>query len=245
MPRTLFISDLHLSPERPQALARFEAFLRDTAAGASALYVLGDLLEAWTGDDELEAADGDPVARAVAGALSSLARSGTAVRLMHGNRDFLMRTAFVQACGGRLVADPSVVPLEGDAVLLMHGDTLCTDDLDYQAWRTVSRSEGWQQVFLARPLAERRDIMRRLRERSRESIREKPAEVMDVNAGAVEDAFRRHRVQRMIHGHTHRPARHELVVDGRACERWVLPDWYGENGGWLEASGGRFELLRF
>ena len=245
MPRTLFVSDLHLSAERPEALARFEAFARDDARGAAALYVLGDLFEAWTGDDELSAPDGDPVARAVAGALSALVAAGTAVRLMHGNRDFLMRAAFAGACGGRLLADPSVVPLEGDAALLLHGDTLCTDDVDYQAWRTVSRSEGWQQVFLARPLAERREIMRRLRERSRESIREKPAEVMDVNAQAVEEAFRRHHVRRMIHGHTHRPARHEHVVDGNACERWVLPDWYGENGGWLEASGGRFELLRF
>ena len=245
MPRTLFVSDLHLAAERPEALARFEAFARDAATGASALYILGDLFEAWTGDDELAADDGDPVARAVASTLSALAATGTAVRLMHGNRDFLMRAAFARACGGALVADPSVVPLEGDAALLLHGDTLCTDDVDYQAWRTVSRSEGWQQVFLARPLAERREIMRRLRERSRESIREKPAEVMDVNAGAVEDAFRRHRVRRMIHGHTHRPARHEHLVDGRACERWVLPDWYGENGGWLEVSGGRFELQRF
>lgn len=243
MARTLFVSDLHLSSERPQATARFEAFLRE-AAGAAALFVLGDLFEAWTGDDELTAPDGDATARAVAAALLALERGGTGIYLMHGNRDFLMGEDFAAACGAALLADHAVAPLEDDAVLLLHGDTLCTDDLDYQAWRTLSRSEGWKQVFLARPLAERREVMRRLRERSRESVREKPAEVMDVNAGAVEDGFRRHRVRRMIHGHTHRPAHHALVVDGHACERWVLPDWYGE-GGYLAVEDGRFELVRF
>ena len=243
MPRTLFVSDLHLSAERPQATDRFESFVRD-AAGAAALFVLGDLFEAWIGDDELQAPDGDPVARRVASALAGLATAGTVVHLMHGNRDFLMRAGFAAACRARLMVDPSVVPLGDDAVLLLHGDTLCTDDLDYQAWRTVSRSEGWQQVFLARPLAERREIMGRLRERSRESIRDKPAVVMDAHPAAVEAAFRRHRVRRMIHGHTHQPARHEHVVDGRTCERWVLPDWYGD-GGYLEAVDGRFELVRF
>lgn len=245
MPRTLFVSDLHLCAEEPAAVAGFVAFVRERAAGAAALYLLGDLFEAWPGDDELAAADADPAARAIAAALSALAETGTAVRLMQGNRDFLIRGAFAAACRGALIPDPVTVPLEGGDALALHGDTLCTEDADYQAWRALSRSDAWQQVFLARPLGERREILQRLRARSRESISRKPADIMDASAAAIEAAFHRHGVRRMIHGHTHRPARHAHVVDGNTCERWVLPAWHGSSGGWLESRDDQLELVRF
>jgi UDP-2,3-diacylglucosamine hydrolase len=126
----------------------------------------------------------------------------------------------------------------------MHGDTLCTDDLDYQAWRRTARSPAWQREFLAKPVAERRGVVRGLREKSKEVIQAKPAEIMDVSPDAVRDALRRHGVARLIHGHTHRPGRHQLEVDGKRCERWVLPDWYGA-GGYLEVSDGKPRLVRW
>ena len=132
----------------------------------------------------------------------------------------------------------------GTKILLMHGDTLCTDDVDYQQWRRTARSAAWQKEFLAKPLDERRSTIVGLREKSKEVIQAKPAEIMDVNEDAVRDALRRHGVSRLVHGHTHRPGRHALEVDGRRCERWVLPDWYGR-GGYLEIAGAAPRLVRF
>ena len=230
MTPALLISDLHLSGERPAVSEQFFRFLRAEAARAQTLYVLGDLFEYWLGDDALDAAGGDALARGVAHGLRKLSDSGVAVWLMHGNRDFLVGSGFCEASGARLLDDPTLATVGGERTLLMHGDTLCTDDLDYQAWRRTARSGEWQREFLAKPLAERTRTIEGLREKSKEVIRAKPAEIMDVNADAVRDAFRRHGVRRLIHGHTHRPARHELEVDGARCERWVLPDWYGRGG---------------
>ena len=230
MSRALFISDLHLSGERPDANEQFFSFLGDEASRAQALYVLGDLFEYWAGDEELEDPDGDPLAAEVAQGFRRLADAGISVHVMHGNRDFLVGKGFFAASGAHFLDDPSVVRFAGQPVALMHGDTLCTDDRDYQAWRRTARSDGWQQEFLAKPLAERHDAIRGLRQKSKEVIAAKPAEIMDVNADAVRDAFRRHGVRRLIHGHTHRPARHDIEVDGARCERWVLPDWYGRGG---------------
>ncbi|MCX7961128.1 MAG: UDP-2,3-diacylglucosamine diphosphatase [Burkholderiales bacterium] len=243
MSRALLVSDLHLAPERPRTSERFFRFLREEAAHAQALYVLGDLFEYWIGDDALD----DPaeeVGRAVAQALASLARAGVAVYLMHGNRDFLLGARFCAEAGARLLEDPARAALGGEAALLLHGDTLCTDDLDYQAWRRTARSADWQRQFLARPLAERRRILLGLREQSKAAVRAKPPQIMDVNEAAVRAAFRTHGVARMVHGHTHRPARHAHEVDGRRCERWVLPDWY-ERGGYLaiDADGPRLVSL--
>ena len=232
MPATLFISDLHLSGERPEINERFFEFLREQAARAASLYVLGDLFEYWIGDEELDAADGDPLGREVAAAFAALSRNGVAVCLMHGNRDFLIGKRFCEASGARLLADPAVEKIAGARTLLMHGDTLCTDDLDYQAWRRTARSREWQAGFLAKSLPERRKLLQALREKSKEVVGAKPAEIMDVNQDAVRETLREHRLTRLIHGHTHRPARHALEVDGRPCERWVLPDWY-ERGGYL------------
>jgi UDP-2,3-diacylglucosamine hydrolase len=228
--RALFISDLHLASERPATSERFFRFLGDEAARAATLYILGDLFEYWIGDEELSAADGDPLARRVARGLRQLADSGTAVHLMHGNRDFLLGRGFCAASGALLLDDPALVQLGGAPALLMHGDTLCTDDHDYQAWRRTARSEGWQREFLHQPLATRRETILQLRERSKAVISGKPAEIMDVTPEAVHAAFRRHSVARLIHGHTHRAGRHDLEVDGARRERWVLPDWYGPGG---------------
>ena len=230
MTRALFISDLHLSGERPDASEQFFSFLGNEASRAQALYVLGDLFEYWAGDDEPNDPGGDPLAAQVAQAFRRLADAGVPVHVMHGNRDFLVGEQFLAASGARFLEDPSVIRFADQPVALLHGDTLCTDDHDYQAWRRTARSEAWQREFLAKPLAARHETIRGLREKSKEVIAAKPAEIMDVNADAVRDAFRRHGVRRLIHGHTHRAARHDVEVDGTRCERWVLPDWYGRGG---------------
>jgi len=236
----LFISDLHLTEERPEANERFIGFLEDKARSAEALYILGDFFEYWIGDDDL----GQPFNAVIAGLLSDLARRGVALYFMHGNRDFLIGQGFCDATGTRLLDDPTVVELQGERTLLMHGDTLCTDDLDYQAWRRTARSSAWQQQFLAKSLAERRHAVLGMREKSKDVVQSKPAEIMDVNDGAVREALERHGVRRLIHGHTHRAGQHRLKAGGRACERWVLPDWYGR-GGYLELARGKPRLVRF
>jgi UDP-2,3-diacylglucosamine hydrolase len=234
--RSLYISDLHLSDERPEANERFFAFMEDPAASADALYVLGDLFEYWVGDDDLD----DPFNAVIAGFFRRFAASGRKLYLLHGNRDFLVGERFARETGAQLLADPALL---GDT-LLMHGDTLCTDDQDYQSWRRTARSEPWQREFLAKPLAERRRVVRGLREKSKEVIQAKAAEIMDVNEQAVREALRRHGATRLIHGHTHRPGHHTLDVDGRRCERWVLPDWYGK-GGFLDVTSSEARLVRW
>jgi UDP-2,3-diacylglucosamine hydrolase len=228
--RALFISDLHLAGERPETNEQFFRFLDEEAARADALYVLGDLFEYWAGDDELQDPAGDPLAAEVARAFRRLVDAGVPVHFMHGNRDFLASGGFLRASGAQFLQDPSVLAIGREPVALLHGDTLCTDDKAYQAWRLKARSADFQRDFLARPLAERHRLIGGMREESRQVTAATPAEIMDVNVDAVRDAFRQLRVRRMIHGHTHRPARHELEVDGARCERWVLPDWYGRGG---------------
>ena len=210
--------------------------MEEQAAGADELYILGDLFEYWVGDDDLE----DAFNAVIAGFFRRFAAAGGKLYLLHGNRDFLVGEGFAAATGARLLADPALV---GDT-LLMHGDTLCTDDHDYQNWRRTARSSEWQREFLAKPLAERRRVVRGLREKSKEVIQAKPADIMDVNEGAVREALRRHGATRLVHGHTHRPGRHALEVEGRRCERWVLPDWYGA-GGYLEIADGKPRLVRW
>ena len=228
--RALFISDLHLAGGRPAANEKFFRFLRDEAARADALYVLGDLFESWAGDDELTDRNGDPLAAEVAAGLKALTSQGMPVWFMHGNRDFLIGKGFLDASGARLLDDPSVVDFAGKRLALLHGDTLCTDDHDYQAWRRSVRTKSWQREFLATPLLERRKAVAGLRDKSQAVIAAKPAEIMDVNRQKVHEVFRQLKLRHMIHGHTHRPARHEHEVDGHDCVRWVLPDWYGRGG---------------
>ncbi|HSA89033.1 MAG TPA: UDP-2,3-diacylglucosamine diphosphatase [Burkholderiales bacterium] len=236
----LFISDLHLTEERPEANERFIALAEGRARDAEALYVLGDFFEYWVGDDDLE----DPFNAVIAGLLRDLARRGVRLFFMHGNRDFLVGERFCAATGARPLADPSVHEIHGVKTLLVHGDTLCTDDLEYQAWRRRARDPAFQAEFLAKPLAERRQAVLQMREKSRLVVQGKTADIMDVNEDAVRQAMRSHGVRRLIHGHTHRPGRHALEVDGERCERWVLPDWYGR-GGYLVLDERGAKLVRF
>jgi len=223
MPGTLFISDLHLDPDRPAITALFLAFLERRAPGADALYILGDLFEAWIGDD-----DSSPLNRAVAGGLQACAAAGTPVFLMHGNRDFLIGQRFAGQAGCTLLEDPACIDLYGTPTLLMHGDLLCTDDTEYQAFRERVRSPQGQADLLSRPLAERHRIAAELRRQSREQTGGKPEAIMDVNPQAVQDVMRAHGVRRLIHGHTHRPAIHELTIAGHPAQRIVLGDWYAQ-----------------
>ena len=238
-PITLFISDLHLSPEDTAATDRFFRFLAHIAPRAQALYILGDLFEAWIGDDDLDL----PLHAGVAKALRALHQHGVDLFVMHGNRDFLLGQAFCDASGAVLLPEACVVDLYGTRTLLLHGDSLCTDDIAYKALRAQMRDPAWQQSLLARPLAERRLIAQRLRAESQTAKDAKDMAIMDVNAAAVTDAFRQHGCRRMIHGHTHRPAQHQHQVDSMACERWVLPDWYAA-GGYLACSASGCALRR-
>jgi len=218
---TLFISDLHLSDERPAITALFLDFLKERAAGAAALYILGDLFEVWLGDDAVL-----PGYVPVLRGLKDLTAGGVPLYVMHGNRDFLLGEQFARECGCTLLPDPTVIDLYGEPTLLMHGDTLCTDDVDYQQLRTHLRRAETQREFLAMSLAQRLAVAGRYRAESRERSRSKSEAIMDVNQAAVEAILRHHHVRRLIHGHTHRPGVHRLAVDGHAASRLVLGDWY-------------------
>jgi UDP-2,3-diacylglucosamine hydrolase len=225
---TAFVSDVHLVEERPRIVEQFFEFLAGEARGADALYVLGDLFEYWAGDDDLD----DALNRSVAEAFAKLRAGRTAVYFLHGNRDFLVGKAFAERADVALVEDGTVVDLYGTPTLLMHGDTLCTDDVEYQTFRAFARDPGNQARFLAQPLTARRNQIRNIRAESESAKQAKSAEIMDVNCAAVDEALRRSGYPRLIHGHTHRPARHVHDVDGHVCERWVLADWY-EKGSYL------------
>ena len=228
--RTLFISDLHLDASRPAAVEQFERFLSRTAPGADRLYILGDLFEYWVGDDSVAL----PFFARAAESLRKAAAS-VPIAFMHGNRDFMVAEQFSRDTGVELLPDPTVVDLYGRPAVLLHGDTLCTDDVAYQQFRAQVRNPAWQQAALARSIGERVAIAQGMRAKSEGAKDGKQEEIMDVAPAAVVEAFRATRCDLMIHGHTHRPGRHVHDVDGRSCERWVLPDWY-RGGGYLEAS---------
>ena len=217
----LFISDLHLDESRPQLVDAFEELLATQAKNVDALYILGDLFESYIGDDD-DAALNARVARAT----RTLRDAGVPVFFMHGNRDFLLGPDYAARAGMTLLEDPAVIELAGERVLLMHGDTLCTDDVEYLKFRTLVRDPNWQRAFLAKPLAERRAFAAQARGESRRHTANAKPEIMDVNQIAVEAALRTHGVRRLIHGHTHRPATHRFDVDGMKAERIVLGDWY-------------------
>ena len=233
---TLFISDLHLSGERPCITQLFQVFLRGEARQAEALYILGDLFEVWLGDDAVT-----PDIAPVLDDLASLSKIGVPLFVMVGNRDFLLGEGFAKMTGCTLLPDPTVIDLYGIQTLLMHGDTLCTDDTDYQRFRAMVRDPVWQKDFLAKPIAERIRIGREARAESRARTREKSEQIMDTNAQAVNEAFRNHHVSQLIHGHTHRPAIHELTINGHNAKRIVLGDWY-QQGSVLRVSANGFEL---
>jgi UDP-2,3-diacylglucosamine hydrolase len=232
----LFVSDVHLDGTAPQATEQFLAFLRSEAAGAEALYILGDLFEAWIGDDDQE-----PANTTVCQALRALTAGGVACFVLHGNRDFLLGTGFCERSGCRLLRDPVIAELDGERVLVTHGDALCTDDHAYQELRSIVREPAWQRRFLALPRAHRELLADEVRAGSRRHTARTVPNIMDVNPGAVAQAFRAARARRMIHGHTHRPGVHELDVDGERAQRIVLGAWY-EQGSYLKYERGSYQL---
>lgn len=228
---TLFISDLHLEDSRPEAQRWLQALLAGPARQADALYVLGDLFEYWIGDDALS-----PAAVELAPRMSELGVAGVPCYFMHGNRDFLLGPAYAEQAGLRLLPEPCVIDLYGRPTLLLHGDTLCTDDVEYQAFRRQSRDPAWQAAVLAKSVEERLGLALAARDASRKHTGSMSTDIMDVNEKAVLDAFARHDVNRMIHGHTHRPAFHlHDLGTGSPGERIVLSDWY-RSGSYLEVS---------
>ena len=236
MPDTLFISDLHLDASRPQITRLFVDFVRAEASRSTALYILGDLFEAWIGDD----AD-DATAAQVAAALAELHERGVPCFFIHGNRDFLLGDAYARRARMTLLPDPCVVEIDGERVLLMHGDTLCTDDAPYQAFRAQAHAPTWQRAFLRHPLQQRQAFADQARAESTRYTRAVDDAITDVNTQAVLSALHRHGVRHLIHGHTHRPAVHALALDGTAAQRIVLGDWY-EQGSVLRVNQGRFAL---
>lgn len=221
---TFFISDLHLDESRPDIVDQFERFLADEARGADAVYILGDLFESWIGDD-----DDSPLANRVARALRALRDSGVPIYFMRGNRDFVLGKQYADRAGMTILQDPTVIDLHGTPVLLMHGDTLCTDDIDYQKFRRLMHNRLFQRIALAMPLSWRRAFAEKLRGQSQKRVSAKREEIMDVNQSAVKSAMREHGVNLLIHGHTHRPATHRFDLDNRTVERVVLGDWYEQS----------------
>lgn len=235
---TLFISDLHLEDSRPQMTGLLLALLAGKARQADALYILGDLFESWIGDDALSA-----TAQAVSKGIRELTQSGVPCYFLHGNRDFLVGATFAEAAGLELLPEFVKVDLHGTPTLLLHGDTLCTDDVDYQAFRGRVRDPRWQAAFLARSVEEREAIARQARDASRQHTASARTEIMDVNEQAVRSAFTEHGVRCMIHGHTHRPAFHEHTLDdGATARRIVLSDWY-DQGSVLRVTAEGAEML--
>ena len=233
---TLFISDLHLDPARPDITAQFLEFLAGEAATAEALYILGDLFEVWIGDD-----DPEPDKRRVVTGLKRLTERGVPCFVMHGNRDFLLGRRFAADTGCQVLDDPTIVHLYESRVLTTHGDALCTDDVAYQRLRSTVRDPGWQTMFLALSVEQRLALATEARAGSREHVSRMSAEIMDVNDAAVTGAMHAARVQLLLHGHTHRPKVHQLTIDGHAAQRIVLGDWH-EQGSVLRWDERGFEL---
>ena len=233
----LFISDLHLSAETPRIARRFEDLLAGPVREADGLYILGDLFEYWAGDDD----GADPFNARMLGALRAATEAGTPIHFLAGNRDFLVGEGFAAATGVTLLSDPYVLSVPAWQFVLSHGDALCTDDREYQAFRQQVRNPEWQRGFLAQPLATRKQMIAAIRQRSEATKREKDAAIMDVNPGATEDFLRDYGYATLIHGHTHRPATHDHIVDGIHCQRWVLSDWHEEAGEVLVWDGSALE----
>jgi UDP-2,3-diacylglucosamine hydrolase len=238
---TLFISDLHLQPSQPELLRACLEFLDRTARGAEALYVLGDLFEVWIGDD-----DDAPWLEELATAFHALANDGTRLYFLHGNRDFLLGTDFAQRCGMELLPELTLIDLYGRKTLLLHGDTLCTADTEYLKFRAQVRNPQWQQMILGQSLDNRRALAGALRNESKMAGDAKSMAIMDVTPTEVVRVMEEENIDLMIHGHTHRPARHALSMGGKPAERIVLGDWTATQGWYLKAAaGGKIELIAF
>lgn len=219
----LFVSDLHLDAERPEAIDAFVDFVTRECIRAERLFILGDLFEVWVGDD-----DDDPTLARAIDAIASLRAYEVPCYIMHGNRDFLLGNAFADRTGAKILTDYVTVDIYGQALLLTHGDLLCTDDTAYMKLRATVRDSQWQTAFLERPIQERRQIAASMREKSKTETAVKPDDIMDVNQTAVEQTLRSHGVNVLVHGHTHRPGVHRFEIDGQPATRIVLGDWYCE-----------------
>lgn len=218
---TLFISDLHLSGERENITELFIQFLDQRASVADALYILGDLFEVWPGDDMIQPDYQQSISK-----MKQLSDNGIPLYVMQGNRDFLMAEQFAAVSGATLIEDPTVIDLYGTQTLLMHGDTLCSDDVDYQKFRKMVRDPLWKADFFAKPNEERLAMTSKYRKISKTETARKTMEIMDVNQQTVEQAMLKENIQQLIHGHTHRPAIHNFTVNNKEMKRIVLGDWF-------------------
>jgi UDP-2,3-diacylglucosamine hydrolase len=226
----LFISDLHLAPERPEAIDLFERFVDEVAIHAKRLYILGDFLEYWLGDDD-KAVGLENVFQS----LKKLSNAGVSVFFMAGNRDFLIGNKLAEKCGFKTIEEPFIENINGQATLLMHGDTLCTDDVEYQKFRVMVRNKAWQDEVLAKSLEEREQLARSMRQQSEQANAEKDVEIMDVNQDTVIETMQQHSVNLLIHGHTHREAIHKFEINNHPATRIVLGDWH-QKGSYLRVS---------
>jgi UDP-2,3-diacylglucosamine hydrolase len=229
----LLISDLHLEEQRPDITRAFLQFLQQRAAACEALYILGDFFEVWVGDDDMS-----PFQHSIATALRELSDSGTRIYLMHGNRDFMLGQAFCQQAGCTLLNDPCLVALNGEQVLLMHGDSLCTSDVGYMRMRKLLRNPVSLWILHHLSLAKRQQLGRKLRNESKAKTQQKIATITDVTPAEIPRVMAKYGVRTLIHGHTHRPAIHALEVNGQPAQRIVLGDW--DRQGWalqIDANG--------
>ena len=234
---TYFIADLHLCENRPDITACFLRFLKDDAIEAEKLYILGDLFEAWVGDD-----DDSPYLKTIADALTKLSQIGTKIYFIHGNRDFLLGKSYAKKAKMQLLPEIETIELYGQTVVIMHGDTLCTRDINYQVFRTKSRSWWWQTAVKSLPLFIRKKMAANYRKQSAAATAVKSQEIMDVTESEVVTCLEQYQSQLLIHGHTHRPAVHEIMANGENAQRIVLGDWY-EQGAWLKVTPESIELL--
>ncbi len=234
---TYFIADLHLSENRPDISACFLRFLANDAIEAEKLYILGDLFEAWVGDD-----DDSPFLKTIADALTKLSQTGTKIYYIHGNRDFLIGKRYAKQASMQLLPEVDTIDLYGQHVVIMHGDTLCTRDVDYQVFRKKSRSWWWQATIKSLPLFVRKKIAANYRKKSASATSVKSQEIMDVTDSEVIKCLQKYQSQLLIHGHTHRPAIHDVTANGKPAKRIVLGDWY-EQGAWLKVTTNSIELL--
>ena len=234
MSASLFISDVHLSDATPQIEQGLYRFLEENG-DVNRLFLLGDIFEAWIGDD-----DDSALAQRFADVMKKLANRGTAIYFMRGNRDFLVGETYLKQFGAELLGDTARVSVAGAPALLMHGDLLCTDDVDYMSFRALAHNPDWQAEMLAKPLAERRELAKHLRAMSKEASSNKAEDIMDVNQDTVDNTMKEHQVSRLIHGHTHRPCRHAM----QDAERVVLGDWT-TTGWYLLERDETLELVEF
>ena len=242
--RSLFISDLHIDHSRTDITAGFFSFLERNKHACDALYILGDLFEVWIGDDAITAPDVE-----VASKLREFSECGASLFIMHGNRDFLIGREYAERCGATIIYDHHLINIGQEKLLLLHGDTLCTDDVDYQKFRALVRTNSWQKDFLSKSIKERTEFAEQARRQSRQETSSKSELIMDVNNEAVLELFQKHTVSKVLHGHTHRPAIHDLEIStqeapSKTAQRIVLGDW-NTKGWWAELKENILTLKSF